>query len=353
MKMSLKSILSATLLIGALWSCSDDKQEINPKVSTLGKGFFVLNQGNYTLANSSLSFFNTDSAKMTNQVFYRANKVPLGDVAQSMTVKGNFGYLVVNNSGIIYVFKTFDASFAGKIEGFQSPRYICFVQPDKVYVSDLQLPGIHIIDPVDLQITGFIETGKSVEQMLVADEQVFALNWSNYYTSGNNNTLQVIDPIADRVTDSIVLAKEPNSMVLDKEGYLWVLCSGGFMNEEHAALFKINTQTLDVETRMNFQDIADSPFGLTIDSSGETLYFINGDVYKLKISDASLPEEAFVLAGQRNFYSLGVDPVLKQLVVSDVRNYIVNGQVLRFSTDGTIIDSSNVGIIPGQIVFNY
>lgn len=346
-------ILGTIMLFMAFWSCSEDNQEVNPKLSTLGKGFFVLNQGSYTLANSSLSFYNTDSAKMTNQVFYRTNKVPLGDVAQSMMIKGNYGYLVVNNSGLIYVIKTFDASFAGKIEGFQSPRHICFVQPDKAYVSDLQLPGIHVVDPVDLQIKGFIETGKSAEQMLVVNEQVFALNWSNYYTPGDNNTLQVIDPIEDRVADSIILAKEPNSMVLDKEGYLWVLCSGGFMNEEHAALFRINTQTLDVEMRMNFQNITDSPFGLTIDNSGETLYFINRDIYSLTINDVSLPEEAFVMAGQRNFYSIGFDPVMKQVIVSDVRNYIVDGQVLMFSNDGTIIDSSKVGIIPGQIIFNY
>lgn len=341
--------LSLVLLISA---CSDDKLPVKPVSDKLGNGFFVVNQGNFTLANSSLSFFDTDSAKMTNQLFFRANNVPLGDVAQSMVITGDLGYIVVNNSGIVYIINTHDATFAGKISGLQSPRYICFVSPDKAYISDLQLPALHIINPQNLQKTGMLQTGKSVEQMVLANDKVFALNWSNYYTTGQNNTMLVIDPVLDEVIDSLVLAKEPNSMVLDKDGFLWVLCSGGFMNEENAALFRINTETIEIEKRLDFQETGSAPFGLTIDGTGKKLFFINKNIYRLEISEVELPTEPFVEADLHNFYSLGVDHSTGQVIVSDAKNYIVDGQILRYTADGTVIDSVKAGVIPGQIVFN-
>jgi len=339
-------------LIAILTACTDGDLPDVSGSGKLGKGFFILNQGNYTLANSSLSFYNIDSAKMTNNVFYRANNVPLGDVAQSLTLWKNLGFIVVNNSGIIYVVRADDATFAGKIEGFQSPRYICFVNQDKAYVSDLQLPIIHIINPQGLDITSSVITAKSVEQMIFTHEKVFAANWSDYYIPGNNNTLLVIDPKIDKVVDSIVLATEPNSMVVDHEGYLWVLCSGGFMNEEHGALFKINPENHKVDRRLNFSALSDSPFGLAIDGEGRNLYFINKHIYKFSTDDISLPDQAYVDAGRRNFYNIGIDPATNFLVATDARNYTTEGFVFRFTSNGTLIDSTKAGIIPDQIVFN-
>jgi DNA-binding beta-propeller fold protein YncE len=350
MKIARFYLLAALIVV--LSACTDKDLPGVSGSGKLGKGFFVLNQGNYTLANSSLSFFNSDSAKMTNNVFYRANNVPLGDVAQSMTLWKNHGFIVVNNSGLIYVVRADDATFAGKIAGLQSPRYICFIDQEKAYVSDIQLPEIHIINPLSLEKTGTLATLKSVENMIFTKNKVFAANWSDYYTSGKNNTLMVIDPQLDEVVDSIVLAKEPNSMVVDHEGYLWVLCSGGFMNDEYGALFRINTDSHEIDRRLDFSEIADSPFGLTIDGGGTTLYYVNKNIYKLSVNDLALPDQALVEAGQRNFFSIGIDPAASILVATDARNYTTDGQVFRFTSNGTLIDSVKAGIIPGQIVFN-
>ena len=341
------------IVVCGLFSCQDEIVMVDPgPFGSLGKGFFVVNQGNYTMANASLSFFNSDSAKMTNHLFYKVNNVPLGDVGQSMNLWDDYGFVVVNNSGIIYVIDKNDASYVGKITGLQSPRFMCFVHQDKAYVSDIQRPEIAVVDLGSFEVTDKIYTGKSVENMVYTNNKVFACNWSDYYTIKPNNTIQIIDPQVDEVIDSIVVVKEPNSMVVDSEGFLWVLCSGGFMNEEIPALFRINTSTLEIEMKFNFPDIAYSPNQLTVNSSGDTLYFINQHIYRLSIHDSQLPLLPLIESENKTFYALAIDPSNSQIVVSDAKNYVMDGYIYRFQSNGTLIDSAKAGVIPGQIVFN-
>ncbi|MDP3463369.1 MAG: YncE family protein [Bacteroidales bacterium] len=350
--MKLKHYFLILVVIG-FFSCQDETVMVDPPpFGSLGKGFFIINQGNFTLANASLSFFNTDSAKMTNHIFYKVNNVPLGDVAQSMVLWENYGFIVVNNSGIIYVIDKNDASYVGKITGLQSPRFMCFIHQGKAYVSDIQRPEIAVVDPISFNITDKIYTGKSVENMVFVNNKVFACNWSDYYTTKPNNTIQVIDPEVDRVIDSIVVVKEPNSMVVDSEGFLWVLCSGGYMNEEIPALLRINTTSHEIQKKFIFPDIAFSPNQLTVNLTGDTLYFINQDIYRLSIQDSQLPLLPLIESENRTFYALAIDPSNNQIVVSDAKNYVQDGYIYRFQSNGTLIDSIKSGVIPGQIVFN-
>ena len=51
--------------------------------------------------------------------------------------------------------------------------------------------------------------------------------------------------LTDEVIDSIEVGIEPESMVIDKNNMLWVLCNGGWMRENFAELDGINTATND------------------------------------------------------------------------------------------------------------
>jgi len=65
-------------------------------------------------------------------------------------------------------------------------------------------------------------------------------------------------------------------MVLDKDNYLWVLCSGGFLNEELPSLWKIDPDNKNVLLHMEFPDINSSPNSLDINKTGDTLYYRSG-----------------------------------------------------------------------------
>lgn len=347
------NILIISVLMILMASCSVD--EVQPDTiwpENLGKGFYVLNQGNYTAGNATLSFYRYDSAKMENNLFFRRNGIPLGDVAHSLTFWNNYAFIVVNNSSTIWAINSNTSIVAGKLSGLHSPRFVQVISSEKAYVSDLLTPGITVFNTASLQILGTIPTGKSTEQLLNFQNKVFAANWSDYNQTAPNNTIQIIDIVLDKLSDSIVVGKEPNSMVLDKFNKLWVLCSGGFMNEEIPALFRINAETNEIEARFNFSDIEISPEQLSINGSRDELFFINNGIFKMEVTDTELPLQPFIFEGQRNFFTLAIEPQTGEILVTDAGNYTQNGYVFRFRSDGMLIDSVRTGIIPGFIGFN-
>jgi DNA-binding beta-propeller fold protein YncE len=350
MKKFIYYILTIVLITGACTKLDNDTPDPLPP-GQLGNGFYVLNQGNFTSGNASLSFFSEDSAKMINNIFFKLNNAPLGDVAQSITLWRDEAYIVVNNSAYIYVIDSKTGLFKRKLAELQSPRFIQIIDADKAYISDFQLKGLMVFNPMNMQPLGVIETGKTTEAMAMVDYEVFATNWSSYNQTSTNNTVQVIDAIHDKLVDSIVVAKEPNSLVVDKHKKLWVLCSGGFMNEEIPALIRIDPASRTIEKRFNFPVLQSSPEQLRINKSGDQLYFLNGDVYAMHIDEEQLPSDPKINASGRNFFTLAVHPEDQTIIVTDAGNYVQNGWVFRFASDGMLIDSAQAGIIPGFIGF--
>ncbi|MBZ0242412.1 MAG: hypothetical protein K8F24_04290, partial [Bacteroidales bacterium] len=240
-----------------------------------------------------------------------------------------------------------------RIAELESPRFLQIIDQNKAYVSDFQLKGLNVFNPRTMQPLGTITTGKTTEAMVMVKEEVFVSNWSNYNQSTQNNTIQVIDVRFDRLVDSIVVALEPNSMVVDKNQKIWVLCSGGFMSEEIPALFRIDPVSRSIEKRFNFPAIESSPEQLKINAAADRIYFINKDVYTMEITAEQLPANPMINSGSRNFFALGLHPTNNTVLVSDAGNYVQNGWLFRYHDDGILIDSIQAGLIPGYFGFNY
>lgn len=351
--MNIKHFVLVIFVLGLFGCAKTDPSVYPPLPAALGDGFFVLNQGNFTSGNASLSFYQEESGVMTNNLFYKLNQAPLGDVAQSMCFYDDLAFIVVNNSGHIYAIDAHTGLFKRKIAQLKSPRNMLVIDATKAYVSDFQEKGVFVFHPQTMQPLGLIQTGKSTEAMVKIDNEVFVTNWSNYNQTKTNNTVQVIDATLDQLVDSIVVAKEPNSMVVDHEGDLWVLCSGGYLNEEIPALFEIDASSRLIKRRFNFPHAQMSPEQLIINGTADTLYFLNRDIYRMSVNAGALPEIPFILAENRNFFTIAVHPQRSIVLATDAINYVQNGYIFRFQPNGMLIDSIKVGIIPGFIGFNY
>lgn len=348
----MKNLIYILILFLFIVSCKKTETDTPPEIIIDNGGIFILNEGNYSAANSSLSYYDPSFNITQNQLFYRVNKVPLGDVAQSLRIHNNSLWIIINNSGIVYEIDSRTLEFQGKVNGLPSPREIIFISNTKAYISDLYSTAVTIINPENHQVVGSVELGKTSDAMLQYEDKVLVANWSSYNQSKLNNTVMVINSELDVLTDSLIVGIEPNSMVLDKNEKLWVLCSGGYLNEEKPTLWQFDPNTLELVKKITFNNLTSNPEGLCINSSRDSLYFINKDIYGMSINDSEIPQSPIISSQNNNFYSMAIDPSNNDIYVGDAMNYNQNGKVLQTSSVGIFKNEFEVGIIPGAMIFN-
>lgn len=334
-------------------SCT--KKPVQPNPPTFQKpGVFVVNEGNFTTGNASLTWYHPGSDSIFNDAFYAVNKVPLGDVANYMTVHDNKGYIVVNNSGVVYVIDINTGAFLGKISGLSSPREILIIDNNKAWVSDLFSKFISVVDLNTYKVVNTINLhGRTSESLVRIGERVFVNNWSKLNQTPDNNMIMVLDVGAEKVVDSIAVTREPNSMVVDADNKLWVLCSGGYNNVETPALYRIDPANDTIVEKLEFGQKNMNPFTLNINGAGTRLWFLNKGVFKMDVNSHQIPSHPFIPQGTHNFYSLGVRPDIESVYVSDALDYVRNGTVYFYDPSGNLSGEFEAGIIPGSFCFIY
>jgi YVTN family beta-propeller protein len=336
------------IILSLSYSCV---KEVNPviidseKTYLSGDGVFILNEGNFKSGNGSLSFFSYDSLKVYNHVFLNINQRPLGDIPYSMGFHANKAYILVNNSGKIEVTDRNYLKSVATINNIISPRYMSFISDSKGYVTSLYSDSIAIIDLLGNSVSGYINIKKTSESIVTLYTTSYVANWAG------GNKVMVINAATDQVTDSISVGSEPESMVVDKNETLWVLCNGGWKRENYAELIGISTRTNKIERRFTFPSLSDSPSCLQIDGKGATLYFLLNGVRKMAIEAQSLPSLSIIPELDHTFYKLGINPANDDIFVTDVVDYVRKGKILRYSKGGALISEMETDIIPGTLCF--
>ncbi len=323
----------------------------------LKEGVFIVNQGTFNVVNATLAYYETADRNLIKELFVQVNCVPLGDVAQSITMFNNKAWIVVNNSGVIHAINNSNAKLSGSITGLSSPRYMLIIDNNKAYVSDLFSNQLSIVNPETFQLTGQINMyGRSTEEMVLVEKTAFIANWSGYSQAKKNDMILLVDTENDQLTDSIHVGIEPNSLIVDKDDNVWVLCSGGFdlQTKDKATLWKIDPVTKEVTDTLTFADQVMYPSGLEIGPGNDTLFFLNNGIFKMGIDEESIPQEIFIEeTNGRNFGYLAVDPVSGDIYAADPSDYVSNGHVYHYSSTGKLVNTLNeAGIVPASFGFN-
>lgn len=332
-------------------ACGDDLMTGGRQYYYPGSGVFVCNEGNFMYGNASLTYYNPSTGEVEPQIFYNANNFPLGDVCQSMEIINGRGYVVVNNSGVIYVIDPITFKYLGKISGLTSPRFIMGNGRGKLYVTEYYSPSIKVIDESSLAFIG--EISLPVQD---AGAMVYDNGYVYVCASASPCVVCKIDASNDKLMATTPVTLSPNSIVVDKNKKLWVLSDGGYygspLGQEQAAISRINPSTMQVEKVLTFPSINDSPYNLRINGAGDKLYYVSYNVYAMGIDDGVLPVTPFIAAdaGQM-YYGLGVEPVTGDVYVSDAIDYMQKGRILRYSKTGVKMDSFTADIIPGAFCF--
>ena len=313
-------------------------------------GLFITNEGNFQYGNATLSFYNPETKQIENEIFYRANAMKLGDVAQSMTIRNGIGWVVVNNSHVIFAIDLNTFKEVGRITNLTSPRYIHFLSDEKAYVTQIWDNRIFIINPKRYQVTGYIEVPNmtmesgSTEQIVQYGKYVYINCWSY------QNRILKIDTETDQIVAELTVGIQPTSLALDCNNKLWTVTDGGYDGSpygyETPSLYRIDAESFTIEKQFEFT-FGDWPSEVQLNGTKDKIYWLNDDVWEMDVTANNLPAEPFLPYNGTLYYGLTICPKSGDVYIADAIDYVQQGMIYRYSKDKRLIDSFYVGIIPG------
>jgi len=338
-----------------LSSCDDEN---NQPAGEFEKGVFVINEGNYLDADGTVSFIDPDDASVKQDLFGSVNNgLALGDVVQSMTIEGDFSYIVVNNSNKIEVVNANTFESIHTIQGLSLPRYFATLD-GKGYVTE----WVSYTDPGRVTIID-LENHTSGESITVGygAENILAHDGLLYVSNNFSNTVSVIDPTEEKVIKTIEVGNSPGTLLLDSQEMVWVMCGGGYDLEfnplNDGKLVRLDPEKSQDELAVSVVLSIDLGTNLTpkaaINKAMDRIFYYNGNsVYNLSTSSHAAPASPlFTEANATGFYGIGVDPQNDLLYLADAKNFAGNGTVYRYTLSGEPVDNKVAGRGPNGFVF--
>lgn len=345
-----KSLIRCALILVlsfGLQSCKDDEAPGNGGggVEVKEGRILMVNEGNFQWGNATLASIDQETGEFEDELYKKANGIPLGDVFQSVTRYEDSYFLVVNNSGKIVRIDTADFKVKKTFTGFTSPRYILPTSAGTSLVSDLYAGEISIIESESGKVLSTVPLPGWSEQMMALDNDVWITNRESKF-------VYVLDLNSNRITDSLEVAYQSQSMVLDKNGELWVLCMGDQAKKEKGGLFKIDPKKKEVELKLLFEDNA-TPLHIRLNPTSDTLYFLNKELYRMGIFETALPTTPYINLDGNNPYALDIDPRNGRIYVSDAIDFIQKSKILIYSSGNqpAIIQRLTGGVLCNKFIF--
>ena len=323
----------------------------------LTKGVFIINEGNFTANNGEISFYNTETKELINNLYSSRNEgKALGDVVQSFGFNDDYGFIVVNNSKKIEVvsLKTFKQQTT--ITGIDYPRYWLTVSPKKGYITNGINPGVvYVVNTETFEISDTIIVGKQPENMLLYNEKVFVANgaW------GHDNTVSTIDTQTDKLIETVTVADGATDLIVDKNGDIRVLCQGkvtydenwNIIDETESKIVTLDSENFLIKSEIIIGQTGDNfnPARLATNSTGEILYFIEKEgIYSINVN--SEPESNLIISG--DFYGLDINPENGNIYIFSSEGFAGAGKMFIYDKNTfNLITEKTVGIGPNGAVF--
>lgn len=321
-------------------SCAKlNPNDISSNVTINGNGLVVVgNEGNFGFGNASLSIYNKNSSEISNNVYQNLNQSLLGDVLHSISHIDHQLFLIINNSGKIIIINDETFKFLYQIDNMVSPRKIIKINNSKYYITDIYSNSIYIYNTYQNSLSEIPVNGWC-EDIIIQNEKVFVCNKAN-------NQIYIINSNSDFIVDSISVGANPVSIKEDLKGNMWILCQGNIT--ENPSIYLIKSETSEILRSFNLENNQSYPSSLNIHEN--EIYFINKHIYKIQNINDSTAE--IVWSNDNNtFYNLSIDPYIKDLYITDAKDYVQNGTLLVIDSNGNLKNEVTTGIIPKSIIF--
>ena len=334
------------------------------------RGFYLLNEGNLSSNKASLDYMDYTTGVYTLNLYNQANPEVtkgLGDVGNDIGVYGAKVYVVVNNSNKVEILDKTTNKRITRINIINC-RSIAF-SGGKAYVSaylgtvgDPHAPNgiVAEIDTATLTITRKVTVGRQPEQIAIAGQKLYVTNSGGYSPPDYERTVSVIDLASFTVIKLIDVAINLDRCILSKYGRLYVTSRGDYYTLG-SDLYVIDTKTDSV-----VKDMKLPVSNLWIDDNTAWCYatdfsYTTGkwtvSYAMIDISADTVLPRSFITDGtDRNIkvpYGIAVNPVTKQVLVTDAKDYVNPGTLYCFNPAGKKEWSTITGDIPGHFAFVY
>ncbi|SHM43333.1 DNA-binding beta-propeller fold protein YncE [Chitinophaga jiangningensis] len=336
-------------------------------------GFYLLNEGNMGSNKSTLDYFDYTTGKYQRNIYAAINpNVPkeLGDVGNDMAIYGSRLYAVINASNKVEVMDARTAKRIGQIE-IPNCRYIKFdngyayitsyAGPIQINPNYTQKGYVAKIDTATLAEVDRCIVGFQPDGLEITNGKIYVANSGGYMGAGSTDkyerSVSVIDLASFKEEKRIDVAYNLHHIKVDKRGDLWVTSRGDYKQLPSRLYFIDKSQEKVTDTL----PIAVSNYYLDGDSlyvySTEWSYITYSNVITYAIVNTRTREvvsKAFITDGTEKEieipYGIMVNPVTKDIYVTDAGNYVSPGMLYCFSKEGKKKWSVRTGDIPAHMV---
>ncbi|MDD2245530.1 MAG: YncE family protein [Proteiniphilum sp.] len=333
------------------------------------KGFYLLNEGNMGSNKASLDYFDFATGIYHRNIYAEANPTvvkELGDVGNDIQIYGSKLYAVINVSNYIEVMEAKTAKHVGKIE-IPNVRYIKF-HNGKAYASSYVAPVkfdqnarvgyVAEIDTATLEVLRTVNVGYQPEELVIANNKIYVANSGGYMFPNYDRTVSVIDLETFKEEKKIDVGINLHRLRKTPYHELIVSSRGDYYNEP-SKLFVIDldreevTQTIEMAVS-NLDIVGDSAYIYAVEWSHNTQK--NTITYGiLNIKTKEIVSRNFIKDGTDKDivipYGVKVNPVTKDIYVTDAIDYVTPGTLLCYNKFGKLKWKVDTGDIPGHFAF--
>ena len=367
------------LLFAALFSsCRQEEVIHGSSSSNVGKpvyseieGFYLLNEGNMGLNKSSLDYYDATTATYHRNIYAERNPnvvKELGDVGNDLQIYGSKLYAVINCSHKMEVMNADDATRVAKID-IPNCRYVVG-HKGYVYVSSYVGPvqidptapkgAVFKVDTLTMNVVGNVEVGYQPEEMSVIGNKLYVANSGCYRIGNYENTVSVIDLDKFEVCDVLELEGVQNlhRMDVDSKGRLWVSSRGDYYGSV-STLVVVDPQSGKILKNMNIpvsnmwvdDDVAyiiSSEYSKVTET--EEITYAKVDMLNMEILSRQLITDG-TDKKIKIPYGIAVNPVTKDIYITDAKSYVVSGTLYCFDKNGVKLWQQTAGQIPNSFAF--
>lgn len=333
-------------------------------------GFYLLNEGNMGSNKASLDYYDFASATYTRDIYSASNPTvtqSLGDVGNDLRVYGSRLYAVINCSGLIEVMSADSARHIGTIH-VPNCRYLRFsgaygyvtsyAGPVSLDASHAQLGYVARFDTATLAILDTCLVGYQPDELEIVGSRLYVANSGGYLMPNYETTVSVIDLTTFREIQRIEVAPNLHRLRADAHGGLWVTSRGDYYGTPSRLYY------VDTETNTLTDSVPVAVSNLCI--AGDSLYLIGSEfsyetfdnIITYGIVDTrshKLVTSHFITDGTESDirvpYGIAVNPVTRDIYLTDARNYVTPGYLHCYSPAGLHRWSVRTGDIPAHMAF--